>query len=147
MNNLKMLLILLGIIFSTPFIAIGQSHLFSYEIYVSTSEDSLFYRQLISDYSADAKYPLVIFLHGAGERGVDNEAQLKWGVTHFADEELMKTEMPIVIARQCPPESSRGGLTYDEVPKRGPLTNPMKMVIELIESCLLYTSPSPRDRG
>ena len=129
-----MLLILLGIIFSTPFIAIGQSHLFSYEIYVSTSEDSLFYRQLISDYSADAKYPLVIFLHGAGERGVDNEAQLKWGVTHFADEELMKTEMPIVIAPQCPPESSWGGLTYDEVPKRGPLTNPMKMVIELIES-------------
>ena len=117
MNNKKMLIILLGIIFCTPFVTICQSHLFSYETYVSSSGDSLSYRQLVSDYSADAKYRLVIFLHGAGERGIDNEAQLKWGVTHFADEELMKTEMPIVIAPQCPPESSWGGLTYDEVPK------------------------------
>ena len=29
---------------------------------------------------AGKKYPLVIFLHGAGERGKDNEAQLKHGV-------------------------------------------------------------------
>jgi predicted peptidase len=47
------------------------------------------------------KYPLVIFLHGSGERGNDNEAQLKWGVLNFATDENM-AHPAIVIAPQCP---------------------------------------------
>src|SRR3712207_3803898 len=31
------------------------------------------------DKTQQAKYPLILFLHGAGERGGDNAAQLKWG--------------------------------------------------------------------
>jgi len=134
MHYHRVLIILIGILFlNTPLQATSQSHLFSYETYITSSGDSLLYRQLISDYSSGAKYPLVIFLHGAGERGLDNEAQLKWGVTHFADEELMKSEMPIVIAPQCPPELNWGGLTYEDVPQRGPLTRPMEILIELID--------------
>ena len=36
------------------------------------------------------KYPLVVFLHGAGERGGDNKAQLKHGIASFASAEHMK---------------------------------------------------------
>jgi predicted peptidase len=48
------------------------------------------------------KYPLVIFLHGADERGSDNESQLKHGADLFKYEET-KTKYPaIVIFPQCP---------------------------------------------
>jgi predicted peptidase len=46
------------------------------------------------------KYPLVIFLHGAGERGSDNEKQLIHGVSQFA---ANRDEYPcFLIAPQCP---------------------------------------------
>lgn len=49
-------------------------------------------------------YPLVLFLHGAGERGDDNEAQLKHGVTAIL-EGAKKLNQPIfLIAPQCPKE-------------------------------------------
>src|SRR5262245_66252564 len=37
-----------------------------------------------SDYDAKKKYPLVLFFHGAGERGNDNVAQLVHGMNDFA---------------------------------------------------------------
>src|SRR5262245_48666976 len=36
-----------------------------------------------ADYDAKQKYPLVLFLHGAGERGDDNEKQLVHGIADF----------------------------------------------------------------
>src|SRR5271165_3680097 len=32
------------------------------------------------DYKGDKEYPLILFLHGAGERGDDGEAQVKQGI-------------------------------------------------------------------
>lgn len=47
-------------------------------------------------------YPLVLFLHGAGERGIDNTAQLKHGVTPIL-EGAKKLGVPcFLIAPQCP---------------------------------------------
>ena len=47
-------------------------------------------------------YPLVLFLHGAGERGTDNSAQLKHGVTPIL-EGADKLQQPcFLIAPQCP---------------------------------------------
>jgi predicted peptidase len=48
------------------------------------------------------KYPLVIFLHGAGERGSDNEKQLVHGMKNFASDEIMAKYPAFVIAPQCP---------------------------------------------
>ncbi len=67
----------------------AQNSIFSYEQYVDDSSDTLFYRLLFPDYNPGRKIPLVIFLHGSGERGHDNEAQLKWGVGEFAQPRLM----------------------------------------------------------
>ncbi len=50
------------------------------------------------------RYPLVIFLHGSGERGSDNEAQLVNGVAHFADTAIRKNHPAFVIVPQCPKE-------------------------------------------
>lgn len=48
------------------------------------------------------KYPLVIFLHGAGERGDDNQAQLKHGMAKFVSSEVREKFPCYVIAPQCP---------------------------------------------
>jgi predicted peptidase len=45
-------------------------------------------------------YPLVLFLHGAGERGSDNESQLVHGVPQFV--ERRKQYPCFLIAPQCP---------------------------------------------
>src|SRR5438309_9561805 len=81
--------------------AIGQVSKLSYNQYISGT-DTLKYRQLYPDNAKGRKYPLIIFLHGSGERGSDNEAQLKWGAMNFADEQTMSRYPAIVIAPQCP---------------------------------------------
>ena len=48
------------------------------------------------------KYPLVVFLHGAGERGDDNKAQLKNGVGAFARADSREKYPCYVFAPQCP---------------------------------------------
>jgi len=51
------------------------------------------YRLLKPDgYTEDGtiRYPLVIFLHGIGDRGTDNESQLRNGVEEFAKDATRK---------------------------------------------------------
>ena len=64
---------------------------------------TLSYR-LLKPVNEDPKqsYPLVVFLHGAGERGSDNTAQLTHGVGDFAREENRKNYPCFLIAPQCP---------------------------------------------
>lgn len=53
------------------------------------------------DYDKNKTYPLVVFLHGAGERGNDNEAQLTHG-KQFLIDNFSEKYPAIVIAPQCP---------------------------------------------
>lgn len=46
--------------------------------------------------------PLILFLHGAGERGVDNERQLVHGGAVFAAAEFRRRYPCRVLAPQCP---------------------------------------------
>lgn len=48
------------------------------------------------------KYPLVLFLHGAGERGDDNMVQLKYLPTWISTPEMQKKYPCFLIAPQCP---------------------------------------------
>ncbi len=48
------------------------------------------------NYSPAKKYPVVIFLHGSGERGSDNELQLTWGADLFLDS-ANRTRFPAII--------------------------------------------------
>ncbi|MCB0521724.1 MAG: carboxylesterase family protein [Lewinellaceae bacterium] len=68
--------------------------------------DTLPYRILFPEgYDRTKKYPLVLFLHGAGERGSDNEKQLVHGASLFLKPEN-KQEFPcIVLVPQCPADS------------------------------------------
>ncbi|PWD98542.1 carboxylesterase family protein [Marinilabilia rubra] len=66
--------------------------------------DTLKYRILYpEEMKQDKEYPLVLFLHGAGERGVKNERQLTHGADLFVDENWNTTREAIVLFPQCPP--------------------------------------------
>src|SRR6478735_9344675 len=101
MKNLKPIL-LVAILFLVCTIAKAQPSRFSVEHFVSDKGDTLNYRMLFPDSDPLRKYPLIIFLHGSGERGNDNDAQLKWGVMNFATDEMMTMYPAFVIAPQCP---------------------------------------------
>ncbi|MCF7833544.1 MAG: phospholipase, partial [Candidatus Marinimicrobia bacterium] len=53
---------------------------FDAKTFINDENDTLLYRMLEPQKKCFLKkYPLVIFLHGSGERGNDNERQLIWG--------------------------------------------------------------------
>jgi predicted peptidase len=119
-------------------LSFGQSSSkWSMNNYVSVKGDTLRYRQLWPDADNMRKYPLVIFLHGSGERGNDNEAQLKWGVANFASDENMFHHPAIVIAPQCPEKLQWSNFSRDNNMKlQSAPSRPMELLIELIQQAM-----------
>ena len=54
--------------------------------------------------STDAALPLVVFLHGAGERGNNNTDQLRHCIHYFLDDTITTRYPFLLIAPQCPAE-------------------------------------------
>ena len=79
---------------------------YSHELYVHNG-DTLRYRMLPpANYDIQKSYPLVIFLHGAGERGSDNAAQLLHGGALFLKDSVRNAYPSFVIFPQCPKDST-----------------------------------------
>lgn len=72
------------------------------------------------------KYPLVVFLHGAGERGNDNFLHIAWyrGAVTFAEPGQQAEHPCFVLAPQCPADGS-----WTELLMRG---NPFKPTKNLL---------------
>ena len=65
-------------------------------------QDTLPYRLLLPlNYNVKKKYPLILFLHGSGERGNDNEKQLVHGGDLFLMDSIRKNYPAIVVFPQC----------------------------------------------
>jgi len=128
--------------------AFSQSLRFSFNKYIDKG-DTLNYRQLYPDSDTMRKYPLVIFLHGSGERGKDNEAQLKWGVMNFATDQNMMLHPALVIAPQCPEQVSWSNFSREknttEMHLQPTPTRPMELLIGLIHQ-LIKTMPVDSNR-
>lgn len=72
------------------------------KLFFSEGTDTLPYRLLLPEnYDASKQYPLVVVLHGAGERGKDNEVQLKHGGQVFLKDSVRKAFPAIVVFPQC----------------------------------------------
>ncbi len=75
--------------------------------YYSSEEGRLPYRILYPlDLDPTKLYPIIIFLHGAFEKGTDNNAQLNIGGRFFLREENRKNFPAFVIFPQCPENNS-----------------------------------------
>ncbi|WP_375324898.1 prolyl oligopeptidase family serine peptidase [Flagellimonas sp. GZD32] len=107
--------------------------------------DTLRYRIMYpKNFKEDGNYPVVLFLHGAGERGNDNEKQLWNGAKLFATDYLQERYPAVVIFPQCPTDSYWASVDVDRSSypinldfkyKDGP-TKPMQMVMDLVQSTI-----------
>lgn len=111
------------------------------ELFISQG-DTLPYRILYPEnFDESRQYPYLLFLHGAGERGRDNLAQLTHGSRLFAGEEFRADYPAIVVFPQCPPESYWANVTVerDTMPFEfdfqtgGAPTLAMRLLLELVE--------------
>lgn len=73
-----------------------------WEVFISAKKDRLPYRMLApAHYDPKQAYPLVVFLHGAGSRGNDNERQVN-EVPDFFKKSGRKDSPCFIVAPQCP---------------------------------------------
>ncbi|SMO63541.1 prolyl oligopeptidase family serine peptidase [Fodinibius sediminis] len=132
--------LILLLLAALPLGAMAQITDFKPHTYRDAGGKELKYRMLEpADYDSTGLYPLVLFLHGAGERGSDNFSQLKWGVHHFADPRFREKYPAFVVAPQVPEDSFWSTLSLNRdsssyiMPMRQHPTEPMRLTIELLE--------------
>ena len=115
---------------------------FERAVYVSPTGDSLLYRYLRPENEqADKKYPLVLFLHGAGECGTDNEKQLDHGGQMWLNPVNREKYPAFVLAPQCTGKNywgyvSRPSFVPEEMPAETADTPEIRLVKELLDQYL-----------
>lgn len=134
-NAMKNSIFLVLLVTSVSF---GQDmNLYQRKNYTNSKGDSIPYRILFPEnYDRSKKYPLVLFLHGAGERGNDNEKQLVHGSKLFLTEENRKKFQAIVLFPQCPENSYWASMNVDANKERtfdykGEMPKPLRAAIAL----------------
>ncbi|NBO91098.1 MAG: phospholipase [Planctomycetia bacterium] len=91
------------------------------------------YRLMKPDgYDGTKQYPIVIFLHGAGERGNDNKAQLKHGIKDFASDENRKKYPCFLLVPQCPSHPKRWADWSAKAPISEKPTEPLALVLGIL---------------
>ena len=81
--------------------AFAQNDAYKKHLYIEGG-DTMPYRLLLpKNYDASKSYPLILFLHGSGERGNNNEAQLVHGSSLFLKDSIRKKYSAIVVFPQC----------------------------------------------
>ncbi|AUP77907.1 carboxylesterase family protein [Flavivirga eckloniae] len=138
---IKYILILISISISN--VLAGQhQNLYAKKSFVNKS-DTLPYRIMMpKDFDTSKQYPVMLFLHGAGERGSNNTSQLVHGSKLFASEDHTTNFPAIVIFPQCPKNSFWASVKADrtsrpikfEFPLDAEPTKPMQLVIKLMET-------------
>ncbi|MBQ4510256.1 MAG: InlB B-repeat-containing protein [Clostridia bacterium] len=107
--------------------------------YTASDGTVLPYRLYIpSSYDESKDYPVIVFLHGAGERGNDNQAQMGNMLPAMFNQQNTKFGEAIVIAPQCPGWPNQwvdtpwgdGNYSIDNVPE----SNELKAVVELLNT-------------
>jgi len=92
--------------------------------------DTLPYRLLFpKHFDPTKKYPLLFVLHGAGERGNNNEAQLKYGPSRLLQDSVREKYEAIVVFPQCPANSYWSNVQQET----DPATQKRKFVFQVNE--------------
>ncbi len=118
---------------------VDPSRLFEPREYSDASGNVLRYRLLKPvGFEPTEQYPLVVFLHGAGERGGDNSAQLKHGMSDFCDPDRRSRFPCYVLAPQCPTEQRWADVDWnqDSVRLPGSISVNLRLVLEVVDRML-----------
>lgn len=138
---MKRTLIVIALLLGGRLAAFGQE----FERMAFTAEDGteLNYRLLRPAETAKVKkFPLIIFLHGLGERGTDNESQLKWGGQMFLNPAIQEKYPAYVLFPQCPETTFWAykdiPASFDALDAEVQMPAPFKAVKEMIDTYLTY---------
>ena len=104
-------------------------------------KDETFHYRLLSPSKIEdgQKYPLVLFLHGAGERGDDNVSQLKYFPEMMAQPDYRKRFPCFVLAPQCRVDRKWVEVDWSEKETHAMPEQPgdqMKTVMQMLEQSL-----------
>ena len=95
---------------------------------------------LPANYDEAKEYPVLLLLHGAGERGSDNELQLFHAVDELYETRQALMDDCIFLVPQCPLEEqwvdwpwTNGNYSVDEIPESKALSTVIKLLGEILE--------------
>ena len=147
---MKKILLVITMMFVAA-VAFGQQTYEKGEFVSQKSGEKMLYRYLAPENPQQGKkYPLVIFLHGSGERGNDNQAQLFHGSGQFLNPVNREKYPAYVLFPQCPEGVPGAYMPRLEtlVPKDMPLDPPqapiVTLLLELIDSYIARPDVDPR---
>ncbi|MDP4128638.1 MAG: dienelactone hydrolase family protein [Bacteroidota bacterium] len=139
---MKKIFLFISFLFCAYLLSAQDSSLYQRKIFIRNG-DTLRYRILYPENAKKGKvYPLLVFLHGSGERGNDNGLQLFHGGDLFLKPEL-RTQFPaVVIFPQCPlgetwskfPHPRDTSAAFNKLLNLDELTTPEKLVKLLMDS-------------
>jgi predicted peptidase len=127
---------------------------FDYKIY-SNNKDTIPYRIIVpKNYSSEKSYPILIFLHGSGERGNNNESQLIHGSKVMGSDNFQKQHDSFVVFPQCKAKDYWANVPFWEKTNKKRFVfnktlsenNMLKGVIELLNSLESKYSIDPSRR-
>lgn len=112
------------------------------EGFEARSLDGMPYRLFVpSNYDPNRRHPLILSLHGAGERGTDNEKQVRGSADLamlFTSEAAQARHPALVVAPQCPEGQqwvqwswSRGSYDLAAVPQSEAITKALAILAEV----------------
>ena len=88
------------------------------------------------DFDPNEKYPLVIFLHGAGERGDDNSVQLVHGMSELCKLSRREKFRCYVLAPQCPKEQKWADVDWTDTKVTVPadVSQSLSLVFQVVDA-------------
>jgi len=113
--DMKKALLICSFTFQYTLLFSQSTNEYSTRMFINEKQDTLLYRMLVPREDLKKKLPLVIFLHGAGERGNDNAKQLTHGASLFLKEENRAQFPAYVIFPQCPENDYWSSVKIDRV--------------------------------
>jgi predicted peptidase len=129
--------VLLTVSFTASLDAADHRDRFEARMFKDAAGKTLPYRLLKpKEIKPGEKYPLVLFFHGAGERGTDNKVQLVHGMNEFASDEIMAKYPAFVVAPQCPEGEQWVDTpwTADSHTMKEKPTEALRLSLELVDS-------------
>jgi predicted peptidase len=130
--SVRFTLFLLSFIYGALGMAQYEQHLFI------AANDTLPYRLLKPEVNLEGPFPLVLFLHGAGERGRDNVKHTQYIDKLFLDSAHRQKFPCYLVAPQCPPEVKWTDMKWKETEHRQSAepTWPIKRTKHLVDSLI-----------
>lgn len=135
---MRLFLLLLGIVVMPEMTVAADLPLVA-KTFKSPDGGTLPYRFLTpSKVEPGEKYPLVIFLHGAGERGTDNTKPMIHGVAEFTKPEIRGKFPCYMIVPQCPEGARWVEVDWSADSHKQPVepSKPLRATLELIDVTL-----------